>query len=574
MEQDYLSYTPLEQATWRYIMRQNLSYFEDNAVKIYPEGLKKTGVTISSIPNVAKMDEKLQKLSWGAIPVSGFIPPAAFLEFQALGILAIACEMRGIENLEYTPAPDIVHEAAGHAPIIVNPEYAAYLKQYAQMAKKAIFSKEDIELYESIRFLSDIKESPGTPKEKIKEAEVAFQKALKSISYVSEAAKVSRMAWWTVEYGLLEENSKQRIYGAGLLSSLEEGQNSLSDEVQKLPLTVDCVRQSFDITRPQPQLFVAKNIKHLVQVLEELEQTLSYKRGGLFSLKEALRSKTVNTLILDSGLGISGLLDSFEMKDDKEVSFIKFTGPIQLSYNGEELLGHGRYRHPTGFSAPLGTWTNQNKKLTSNITEEELSRLGIKRYHRCSIKFQSGFTVQGIVLKWVRKNGKLLYITWNDCKVEKNGKEYFNPSWGEFDMSIGNEVIAVHAGPVDRQDYGEYNVGRASSKPGRTTAYTDKEIDLFSIYQEIRTLRESKQSKIEKELSTLSKRILEKHPKQWLASLEIVELVQQKLGKEIHSYPWLQDLNKAILSNQKLFSVNENKLIQKGLKIAHQNIED
>ena len=576
IEQDYGSYTSLEQATWRYIMRQNLHYFIDNAIKIYPEGLKKTGVTIESIPRIEEMDAKLQKMSWGAVPVCGFIPPAAFLEFQARGLLAIACEMRSLENLEYTPAPDIVHEAAGHAPIIAHPEYAAYLKQYAQMAKKAIFSEEDIGLYETIRYLSDIKEKPGVPEAEIQKAEEAFQKAHKSMSYVSEAAKVSRMAWWTVEYGLLEENSKKRIYGAGLLSSMEEGQNSLSDAVKKVPLTMDCVNQSFDITKIQPQLFVARNIHHLVEVLEDLEKKLSYKRGSLYGLKEALRSKTVNTVVLDSGLAISAVLDSFQMKEgqEKEINFIKFLGPAQLSYEGEELLDHGRHRHPEGFSSPLGQKVNEGNSFNANTRDRELDKLGIKKDCHCSLRFESGFTVEGVVLKWLRKADKLLCITWTNCKVEKDGKEYFNPSWGEFDMAIGQEVTSVHGGPGDRQNYGEYNVGQASSAPGRDRPYTDKEVDLFAIYEEIRQLRESEHKNIEKDLETISKRILDKHPKQWLASVEIVELVKQKLQKEMDAYPWLQDIDKNILSNKETFSINENKLIQKGLHIAHKEIKN
>ena len=62
----------------------------------------------------------MSNIGWGAVPVRGFIPPWAFMEFQALGILPIACDMRNSEHLTYTPAPDIVHESAGHSPIIIN----------------------------------------------------------------------------------------------------------------------------------------------------------------------------------------------------------------------------------------------------------------------------------------------------------------------------------------------------------------------------------------------------------------------------------------------------------------------
>ena len=70
------------------------------------------------------MNDILGKIGWGAVAVDGFIPPAAFMEFQAYKVLVIACDMRQMHHIEYTPAPDIVHEAAGHAPIIVDREYS------------------------------------------------------------------------------------------------------------------------------------------------------------------------------------------------------------------------------------------------------------------------------------------------------------------------------------------------------------------------------------------------------------------------------------------------------------------
>ena len=113
------------------------------------------------------MDEKLRRFGWRAVAVSGFIPPAAFMEFQSLGVLPIACDMRKLENLAYTPAPDIVHEAAGHAPIIADPEYAAYLREYGEVSRKAIFTDQDMAVYEAIRNLSGVKEDPASTPEQL-----------------------------------------------------------------------------------------------------------------------------------------------------------------------------------------------------------------------------------------------------------------------------------------------------------------------------------------------------------------------------------------------------------------------
>ena len=97
-------------------------------IPFYALGLEKTGISTERIPDLAEMSQKLEPFGWQAVPVSGFIPPAAFMEMQSLGLLPIACDMRSIEHLTYTPAPDIVHEAAGHAPILIDPEFSIYLK--------------------------------------------------------------------------------------------------------------------------------------------------------------------------------------------------------------------------------------------------------------------------------------------------------------------------------------------------------------------------------------------------------------------------------------------------------------
>ena len=119
--QNYEKYTAEDHAAWRYIMRQNRAFFSRFAVPIYVEGLKQTGIPLDRIPRIAEMNDCLSKFGWGAVPVVGFIPPSAFLEFQALGVLPIACDMRTIHHVGYTPAPDIVHEAAGHAPLLADP---------------------------------------------------------------------------------------------------------------------------------------------------------------------------------------------------------------------------------------------------------------------------------------------------------------------------------------------------------------------------------------------------------------------------------------------------------------------
>ena len=268
-------------------MKISVEFFSKHADNIYNEGLKRTGITKDKIPRIKSVNKKLNKLGWKAVCVRGFIPPQIFMEFQSLKILPIAADMRTHEHLTYTPAPDIVHEAAGHAPIIANKEYSKYLVDYGQVASKAIISSEDMNLYYAIRNLSDVKENINASKNKIKKFEDELKIAYKNISYVSEASMLSRMNWWTVEYGLIGKLSNPKIYGAGLLSSVAESENCLSKKIKKIKLDINCINYSYDITEQQPQLFVTPNYKHLRKVLKELSYKMSYKRGGIFGLKQA-----------------------------------------------------------------------------------------------------------------------------------------------------------------------------------------------------------------------------------------------------------------------------------------------
>src|SRR5712692_4600214 len=170
VDQRYDDYTPVDHAVWRFIMRQNTFFLREYAHKVYFQGLLDTGISFDRIPRIQEMNDILSKIGWGAVAVDGFIPPAAFMEFQAYKVLVIACDMRQIHHIEYTPAPDIVHEAAGHAPIIVDSEYADYLQRFGEVGAKAMSSKKDFELYEAILHLSIFEGQPNSDAEKLEKA--------------------------------------------------------------------------------------------------------------------------------------------------------------------------------------------------------------------------------------------------------------------------------------------------------------------------------------------------------------------------------------------------------------------
>src|SRR5512145_3160746 len=280
VSQDYGAYTPRDHAVWRHILRRLTAHLRDRAHPRYLAGLAATGIDVERIPSIDEMNLKLAAAGWSAVAVRGFIPPAVFTELQSRRVLAIAADVRTHEHVEYTPAPDIVHESAGHAPLLADPTYAEYLRRCGEAGFRAVAAAEDQAVFEAIRDLSVVKEDPAASPAEVRLAEERLAAAGACAREASEATRASRLYWWTAEYGLVGPLDAPRIYGAGLLSSIGESLRCLGPEVGRVPLTARCVEEPFDITRMQPRLFVARDFEALFEVLDEFVATLSWRRGG------------------------------------------------------------------------------------------------------------------------------------------------------------------------------------------------------------------------------------------------------------------------------------------------------
>ncbi len=569
VDQNYSKYSSEDQAIWRYIIRQLKKHLKTHGHPAYMGGLEKTGVTEDKIPDISHMNQKLSEFGWGAVPISGFIPPVAFMEFQSLSILPIASDLRTLDHIQYTPAPDIVHESAGHAPILVDPKFASYLKQYATIASKAIYCQKDLEIYDAIRDLSDIKENPNSTAEQVEACEEALNKKSAASGILSEAALLARMNWWTAEYGLFGSLDNPKIFGAGLLSSIGEAHSCLKSHVKKIPLSTDCIKYSYDITEPQPQLFVTPSFENLTQVLLELSETMAYKRGGLYGLNKALESQTINTIVLDTGLQISGVLSQFEnnAKAPESIEFFKFEGPTQLSYRNCELNGHGIKYHSHGFSSPLGPLKNINKEL-SELNSSDLELLGLFNGNCATLNFESGIDVKGQVNGLLSENNKLLLITFDNCTVSKGTDVLFQPEWGTFDLAVGQSIASVFGGPADRVKYGQ------------TIDFIPQFIDekqptaeenlLRQFYFDVRQLREEGISKTtsSNKLSGMIAHWADQFSNQWLLGVELYELSIKNSGNQTHTELLKTHLIEAYQANPKLKT-----LIDGGLQLANEETQ-
>ena len=342
--QDERAYRPEDQATWRTLLSRLTRQLAPIAHPGYLPGLAATGIGVDRIPRLDDMNRALAAVGWSAVGVEGFIPPAVFTELQSRRVLAIATAIRRPEHLEYTPAPDIVHESAGHAPFVAEPRYAAYLRACGEIGFRAIAAVEDRAVFEAVRDLSVVKESREAGPGEVALAEARLQAALASVPFASEGARASRLYWWTAEYGLVGRLDAPRIYGAGLLSSLGESARCLGPEVRRLPLDAACVDVPFDITRMQPQLFVARDFEQLFEVLEAFAATLSFRRGGDHGLGEALRARTVVHLVLPGGRELSGRVAALtaapaEVAPGLGTALARLEGPVLRSRGGRAAGG-------------------------------------------------------------------------------------------------------------------------------------------------------------------------------------------------------------------------------------------
>ena len=556
--QVYEKYTPVDHAVWRYVMRQNYSYLKNVAYYPYIPGLKKAGLTIEKIPSLQEINDALTVIGWGAVTVDGFIPPAAFMEFQAYRVLVIAADIRQLEHIEYTSAPDIIHESAGHAPIISDTKYNQYLSYLGSIGTKALFSSKDYALYESIRALSILKEIPNVDQKELADAEALVLYNQQNLGAPSEMALLSRLQWWTVEYGLIGSIDQPKIYGAGLLSSIGESASCMDPKVKKIEYTFDALSYSYDITKEQPQLFVTPTFQNLIDVLEQFESTMAYRVGGLESVSKAIECKNICTAVFSSGLQVSGVFSKVYTDAHQAIKYINTTGPTSLAFKDQLLQGHDVHYHAHGFGSPVGKLKDAKKSL-EDYTAAELVSAGIIVDNAVKLAFENGILVEGKLVSQTFMEDKLVLLSFADCKVtDKEGQVFFEPAWGMFDMAIGDTIVSVFNGSADKNALEDQLY--VSEQPTHQPNYTAKDLQYQSLFKQIRTYRE--QGKSDKSLNEIWQGIQNEFETDWLGAMELLELAdtmptQQALANELRAYLNAQSEKYPVYS----------KLIRDGLKI-------
>lgn len=441
VEQDYAQYTPVDQAVWRFVLLQMQSRLVETAHPAYREGLAATGLSVDRIPGIDEMNDRLARFGWSAVCVDGFIPPRAFQEFQAAGILPIAADIRTKGHLVYTPAPDIIHEAAGHAPILPDPVYASYLRRIGDLGKKAFTLPEEDRVFRAIYTLSEVKEDPSASPSEVANAEAEVRAALEGASEPSEAALLSRLYWWTAEYGLVGRPGDYKLYGAGLLSSLGESHSCHDPAVRKLVLDERCVDVAYDITRPQPQLFVARSFEALHEVLDRVGRTLAFDQGGEVALSRALRSGETASVRLSSGAWVMGVVREVHR------SFLRLDGPVAFAWDGvitPALAPYGGHTEQWVLTGRLDDGTPLEHATEMAIAAARLEApSGMHRF-----RFDGGASVEGRLLRTARhENGRLMLLELGPARLTLPGAAPRDLE--RYVLLAAGDVVTAHAGAVD-----------------------------------------------------------------------------------------------------------------------------
>lgn len=558
VKQSYDDYTAQNQSVWRYVMRMNVNCLNKVAHSSYIDGLTKMGISTESIPSMESINRVLKEIGWATVFVDGFIPINAFMEFQAYNVLAIASNIRTTEHIGCTLIPDIIHEVAGHAPTVVNPEYAEYLRRFAEIGAKAISSAKDYELYEAIRSLSVLKQDPNSTEEEIEKAKENLVFLQDNMGEPSEMARIRNLYWWTVECGLIGKLNNPKVYGAGLLSSIGKNKSCLLYDVEKLPYTITAADISFDIAKPQSQLFVASNFAQLSSVLEEFANTMALRKGGLKGVEKLIDSNSLGTVELSSGLQISGVFTNAVKCKKGSLIYLQTKGNTALAYRDKELVGHGIKYHVEGFGSPVGKLKAINLPI-EEMTPHDLEAYGIYEGNYIELDFEAGLRVEGEIITGTRNlKGQIILISFKNCTVTYYDQILFKPDWGIYDMAVGAKVISAYAGSADTSSFEE--IGKIEEIKTHKIEYSEKDKELHKLYYEVRLMRE-KNTATDKNISQVFDTLLKNFSDDWLLPLELYELTTEEFT--VRPY---------ILKHLESLKINKNcqKLIENGLDLLNE----
>ena len=242
--QDWSSYTADDHEVWQILYAKRMQQLESTASGVFLRGAELIGLSPTQIPDLADVNRRLNaRTGWNAVPVGGFLPAKEFFASLAKRRFPTTITIRPKEGIDYVPEPDIFHDVFGHVPLHSDPAFADFLQRFGKAATLAS-SDEEVEI-------------------------------------------MARLFWFTVEFGLVEEDGATKIYGSGLISSAGDAANALGPSCDRRPFSVDAViSQPFEIDHLQNILFVAESFDQLFDAVDRVA-TMMEKGGSVRRLATA-----------------------------------------------------------------------------------------------------------------------------------------------------------------------------------------------------------------------------------------------------------------------------------------------
>jgi len=216
-------YTDAEHQVWSVIWQALRPAHQQHACREYLEALTRLNFDDHRIPQLREVNQKVHAISGFRLePVAGLVQPRVFLENLADGVFLCTQYIRHHSTPLYTPEPDVVHEIVGHGVTLACPQLAELNRMFGEAVRRTK-SAEDLE-------------------------------------------RLSRVYWFTIEFGVLRENRSVKAYGTGLLSSAGELKEMHVAELR--PLELESIsRETYDPTHFQPILFCASSFKEVYERL-------------------------------------------------------------------------------------------------------------------------------------------------------------------------------------------------------------------------------------------------------------------------------------------------------------------
>ena len=238
IEQDYAAYTEEQHEVWAELACRRMGQLEEHAAREYLEGFEVLGLSRDRLPDLTAISRRLEpRTGWQTTPVSGFMPGPAFFEMLAARRFPTTTWLRRRDSLEYTPEPDIFHDVFGHVPMHAHPVFADFLAHYGQLCAR----------------VNDQGNQDGAILERI-----------------------GRVFWYTVEFGLIRQQGRVKVYGSGLISSNGECTNVLNGgcEVRRFELEA-VLRTPVKVDEMHRLLFAIESFDEAYEAMHTLEARIN-----------------------------------------------------------------------------------------------------------------------------------------------------------------------------------------------------------------------------------------------------------------------------------------------------------